>query len=67
MPLFQFPKIIPVFAAVFCMTDSFRDFKAPVLINHCRRGEKSGTEGELREHGGEEHGEGRNLNKRKKD
>jgi hypothetical protein len=51
------------------MTDSFRsfrDFKAPVLINHCRRGEKSGIEGELREHGGEEHGEGRNLNKRKK-
>lgn len=35
LTLLQFPKIIPVFAAVLQMIDSFRDFKAPLLINHC--------------------------------
>lgn len=38
LTLFQFPKIIPVFAAVFQMIDSFGDFKAPLLINHCLGG-----------------------------
>jgi len=38
LTLFQFPEIIPVFAAVFQMIDGLRDFKAPLLINHCLRG-----------------------------
>lgn len=33
--MLQFPKIIPVFAAVFQMTDSFRDCPLPTLIYHC--------------------------------
>lgn len=36
LTLFYFPKIIPVFAAVFLMIDSFGDSKAPLLINHCQ-------------------------------
>lgn len=45
LTLFQFPKIIPVFAAVFHMIDSFGDFKAPLLINHCLRGRRKRAKG----------------------
>jgi len=45
LTLFQFPKIIPVFAAVFQMIDSFGDFKAPLLINHCLKGRRKRAEG----------------------
>lgn len=45
LTLFQFPKIILVFAAVFQMIDSFGDFKAPLLINHCLRGRCKRAEG----------------------
>lgn len=38
LTLFQFPKIIPLFSAVFQMINSFGDFKASLLINHCLRG-----------------------------
>lgn len=44
-PLFNFLKIIPVFAAVFKMIDGFWDFKAPLLINHCLRGRRKRAEG----------------------
>lgn len=33
------------------MTDSFGDFKAPILINHCLSRRCEEGEGELREHG----------------
>lgn len=53
LTLLQFPKIIPaVFAAVFQMIDSFRDFKAPLLINHCLRGRCKRAEGTWSVHGG---------------
>lgn len=45
LTLFQFPKIILVFAAVFQKIDSFGDFKAPLLINHCLRGRCKRAEG----------------------
>lgn len=34
-----------MFAAVFQMIDSFGDFKAPLLINHCLRGRCKRAEG----------------------
>lgn len=52
MTVFHFPKIIPVFAAVFRMIDSFRDFYGPLLINHCLRGRCKGAEGTWWAHGG---------------
>lgn len=52
LTLFQFPKIILVFAAVFEMIDSFGDSKAPLLINHCLRGRCKRAEGTWWVHGG---------------
>ena len=52
LTLFQFPKIILVFAALFHMIDSFREFKAPLLINHCLRGRCKGAEGTWWVHAG---------------
>lgn len=52
LTLLQFPKIIPVFAAVFQMIDSFRDFKASLLINHCLGGRCKRAEGTRWVHGG---------------
>lgn len=52
LTLFQFPKIIQRFAAVFWMIDSFGDFRALLLINHCLRGRCKRAMGTWLVHGG---------------
>lgn len=52
LTLFQFPKIIQRFAAVFWMIDSFGDFRALLLINHCLRGRCKRAQGTWLVHGG---------------